>query len=574
MKLATNGTETTCIPVKQIRVNGGTQMRAGLNAETVGEYAEAMREYGGWGKFEPVEVYYDGATYWLADGFHRVAAAKEAEIEEAAATVYAGDQRKAILHAAGANADHGLRRTNADKRRAVEMMLRDNEWGLWSQADIARHCRVTPEYVSRLKKELSIDRSIDSSKIVTRGESTYQMETANIGRKIESESTPPQPNNIIASAHITPPDLARYGYEVYQLGEDGRCWWWKSSQGGQGAWETPDEAVARARANLDGMVRLWRADVRWMHAYLAADANGFFFQIALDHAEVEQLRLALRGIGLSKTRRERIEARIRKLEGEQPEIVAPNLEDLEQEADDLAAAGVPPAPAPQLPIDLAVMGFDYQPVGQGMWAIFRDSDDYQSFWHFDAADCIADVRAYLATRPATDPAESAVFDPEPVPTCRVCGCTDDNPCEGGCYWVEDEEMGDLCSACVVPLPEMLPRLKASGFYFVRPTPDTYAVRRDAELGEFESNAAELPGDAIEETLAYLEEMELVRVEGWLAAAPPEPDLHQCLAILEYAKKIAQRVRMLEPEMNLSVTNLMPVLSQMINRLEKRVKNGA
>lgn len=28
-------------------------------------------------------------------------------------------------------------------------------------------------------------------------------------------------------------------------------------------------------------------------------------------------------------------------------------------------------------------------------------------------------------------------------TCRVCGCTWDNACPGGCYWVEF----DLCSAC-------------------------------------------------------------------------------------------------------------------------------
>lgn len=27
--------------------------------------------------------------------------------------------------------------------------------------------------------------------------------------------------------------------------------------------------------------------------------------------------------------------------------------------------------------------------------------------------------------------------------CRVCGCTWNNACEGGCYWVED----DLCSNC-------------------------------------------------------------------------------------------------------------------------------
>lgn len=27
--------------------------------------------------------------------------------------------------------------------------------------------------------------------------------------------------------------------------------------------------------------------------------------------------------------------------------------------------------------------------------------------------------------------------------CRICGCTWDNACPGGCYWVED----DLCSRC-------------------------------------------------------------------------------------------------------------------------------
>ena len=27
--------------------------------------------------------------------------------------------------------------------------------------------------------------------------------------------------------------------------------------------------------------------------------------------------------------------------------------------------------------------------------------------------------------------------------CKICGCTDYNACEGGCYWVAEE----LCSKC-------------------------------------------------------------------------------------------------------------------------------
>lgn len=33
------------------------------------------------------------------------------------------------------------------------------------------------------------------------------------------------------------------------------------------------------------------------------------------------------------------------------------------------------------------------------------------------------------------------------PICRVCGCTEERACEGGCTWVA----ADLCSACVRPL---------------------------------------------------------------------------------------------------------------------------
>ena len=39
--------------------------------------------------------------------------------------------------------------------------------------------------------------------------------------------------------------------------------------------------------------------------------------------------------------------------------------------------------------------------------------------------------------------QSLPGDWSPVRVCRVCGCTDDHACPGGCYWVEE----DLCSAC-------------------------------------------------------------------------------------------------------------------------------
>ncbi len=44
-----------------------------------------------------------------------------------------------------------------------------------------------------------------------------------------------------------------------------------------------------------------------------------------------------------------------------------------------------------------------------------------------------------------------------TPICRVCGCTDEEACEGGCWWVDDPEGGDLCSQCVgKPAPAVRP----------------------------------------------------------------------------------------------------------------------
>jgi hypothetical protein len=62
------------VPVGKINTTGGTQMRAGTDDATVFEYGQAMIAAGGWNNFPAVVAYHDGKDYWLADGFHRVAA--------------------------------------------------------------------------------------------------------------------------------------------------------------------------------------------------------------------------------------------------------------------------------------------------------------------------------------------------------------------------------------------------------------------------------------------------------------------------------------------------------------------
>ncbi len=178
--------------ISDIRTDGGTQSRDSLDAATVEEYASAMTNGAA---FPAVVVFYDGQAYWLADGFHRVAAAKQAGMAQIDADVRQGSRRDAILLSVGANSSHGLRRTNADKRRAVMTLLSDAEWGKWPQAKIAETCGVSQQLVSKVASEHP-DLSYHNGKMrtVERGGKVYQQNTANIGRTpAPSQSPAPTP---------------------------------------------------------------------------------------------------------------------------------------------------------------------------------------------------------------------------------------------------------------------------------------------------------------------------------------------------------------------------------------------
>jgi len=194
------------LSIEEIRIDGGTQARVSLCESTVAEYAEAIEDGA---RMPPIEVYFDGAAYWLADGFHRFFANKKAGKAKIDATVYLGQRRDAILFSLNANARHGLRRSNADKRKAVETLLGDEEWSQWSDRQIAKACGVSNTLVSNLRISLSTvdsDLQKDTCKAshesdkstrnyVNKDGKTVTMDTSNIGKKADAESAaaPPAP---------------------------------------------------------------------------------------------------------------------------------------------------------------------------------------------------------------------------------------------------------------------------------------------------------------------------------------------------------------------------------------------
>lgn len=140
------------IALADITADQRAQPRCAIDVEKVGEYTEDMDRGD---KFPPLVVFFDGKRHWLADGFHRFYAATASGRKTLACDVHEGGLRDAILFSCGANAAHGLRRTNQDKRRAVAKLLEDKEWSRWSDHEIARHCSVTHPFIGKLRKEMA-----------------------------------------------------------------------------------------------------------------------------------------------------------------------------------------------------------------------------------------------------------------------------------------------------------------------------------------------------------------------------------------------------------------------------------
>lgn len=179
------------IELSKITADQAAQPRSTIEVARVTEYTEDMDRGD---KFPPLVVFQEGPRYWLADGFHRFYAATNAGKHDVECSVSVGGLRDAVLYSCGANASHGMRRTNDDKRRAVTRLLTDDEWARWSDREIASRCAVDHKLVATVRKEIgahtgesaSMERTFTHHKT---GEPTI-MDTAKIGARPSNELEP------------------------------------------------------------------------------------------------------------------------------------------------------------------------------------------------------------------------------------------------------------------------------------------------------------------------------------------------------------------------------------------------
>ena len=154
--------QTKDLTLDKIDIYGGTQARVETNDDAINSYADEMLAGA---VFPAISVFYDGAKYWLADGFHRFLAAQRNEADSILADVYEGSRTDALRYALGANATNGVYRSNADKRNAVEIAL--EEWPNMSNSVIAELCRVSSDLVRRSRSAMEKMERIEPQQQVT-----------------------------------------------------------------------------------------------------------------------------------------------------------------------------------------------------------------------------------------------------------------------------------------------------------------------------------------------------------------------------------------------------------------------
>jgi hypothetical protein len=165
------------LALETIILDARLQSRESMHKQTIDDYAEMYESDSE--QMPPLHAFKIDGVHYLVDGFHRIEAAKQAGVVDLEVEVTTGTFQEAGRFICSANATHGLRRTNADKRRQVQIALEtDPEW---SDREIARHCGVSPDFVNRLRRTIC-HLMTDTRKAVRNGK-LYSIDTGKIGTR-------------------------------------------------------------------------------------------------------------------------------------------------------------------------------------------------------------------------------------------------------------------------------------------------------------------------------------------------------------------------------------------------------
>lgn len=199
------------------------QTRAGTDAETIDNYAEAMKDGS---HFPPVTVFTDGKHKWLSDGFHRVMAKKQNGEQFIEADVRKGDENDAVVFGGTANNKQGKRPTRADVQHFLEMVWERREaifGGTPTGGNLADKCGVSRQtgvkFVEEKLAEMPPPPSRPPVKVgqVKKSPPVPVRPTKLIGKDGKKYAAPPVRPLPVRPAPVRPP--VKKGYHI---GADGK----------------------------------------------------------------------------------------------------------------------------------------------------------------------------------------------------------------------------------------------------------------------------------------------------------------------------------------------------------------
>jgi len=197
------------IPIKDIRIDGGTQQRD-IDDDVLKRYIALMKDGA---KFPPVSVVFDGKNHWLWDGFHRFHANRKLGKNYIEAHVEPGSKRDAIWFSFSANKDHGFPRPPGTAKKIIEKIQADEEWKTITDAEIAQWIGVSRRWVSQVRWPQKTDKSSPKREVTShigQDESLKASEPKNTDSEENEaeETTDNQPKQLVdATGKQVPEDL-------------------------------------------------------------------------------------------------------------------------------------------------------------------------------------------------------------------------------------------------------------------------------------------------------------------------------------------------------------------------------
>lgn len=187
------------LQIAKIRRDGQTQPRQGINEDAISDYVTALANGE---QFPAIDVMFDGADYWLFDGFHRVESYLRSGRTEIAAKIHQGTLEDAQWYSYGANKGHGLQRSTADKERAIRSALRHPKAPSMSDSALAKYLGVSDKTVTKYRLEM--ESASEIPKVETRtGIDGKTYSTGNIGKRSSFvKLNPPTPKTDTEPAPI------------------------------------------------------------------------------------------------------------------------------------------------------------------------------------------------------------------------------------------------------------------------------------------------------------------------------------------------------------------------------------